>query len=432
MDDRAGTDTDTDTAAADPGGAAAGSHDDGWHAVDGAAPLDAAERERLAAVEASALLGTPPEERFDRITRFARELFDVPMSYLNLVDDASLVVKSPQEPGEAAPRFPYGAAFCEYTVHGTGLFEVTDASLDPRFAESPAVTAFGVRSYAGVPLRADGGQAIGTLCILHPEPRRLTGEERGRLVDLGRWAEAEIRQGQGQGPASDVTVAVDPTAAGQRPALHHGDLTATALDRPHGAVSGDLHAWAEGGDVVTATLADVMGKGAAAGALAEALRRSLYEGPDGTDAPPATALATAARALGPQLAEAGSFVTLFHARVDTRSGDVEYVDAGHGLTLHLRASGTVERLSSHDLPLGLQDAAEGWTTGTLRLEPGDALVSVSDGVLDVYDSTLASLDRVVADLRAERDVEAFLDAFSVKVGVAQVDDDVTVLVVTRS
>ena len=406
----------------------------GWHAVGGSAPLDAAERERLAAVEASALLGTPPEERFDRITRFARELFDVPMSYLNLVDDASLVVKSPQEPGEAAPRFPYGAAFCEYTVHGTGLFEVTDASLDPRFAESPAVTAFGVRSYAGVPLRAGGGQAIGTLCILHPEPRRLTGEERGRLVDLGRWAEAEIRQGQGQGqgPAPEDAAVAAPAAGRQRPALHHGDLTATALDRPHGAVSGDLHAWAEGGDVVTATLADVMGKGAAAGALAEALRRSLYEGPDGTEVPPATALSTAARALGPQLAEAGSFVTLFHARVDTRSGDVEYVDAGHGLTLHLRASGTVERLSSHDLPLGLQDAAEGWTTGTLRLEPGDALVSVSDGVLDVYDSTLASLDRVVADLRAERDVEAFLDAFSVKVGVARVDDDVTVLVVTRS
>ena len=406
----------------------------GWHAVGGSAPLDAAERERLAAVEASALLGTPPEERFDRITRFARELFDVPMSYLNLVDDASLVVKSPQEPGEAAPRFPYGAAFCEYTVHGTGLFEVTDASLDPRFAESPAVTAFGVRSYAGVPLRADGGQAIGTLCILHPEPRRLTGEERGRLVDLGRWAEAEIRQGQGQGqgPAPEDAAIAAPAAGRQRPALHHGDLTATALDRPHGAVSGDLHAWAEGGDVVTATLADVMGKGAAAGALAEALRRSLYEGPDGTEVPPATALSTAARALGPQLAEAGSFVTLFHARVDTLSGDVEYVDAGHGLTLHLRAAGPVERLSSHDLPLGLQDAAEGWTTGTLRLEPGDALVSVSDGVLDVYDSTLASLDRVVADLRAERDVEAFLDAFSVKVGVARVDDDVTVLVVTRS
>jgi serine phosphatase RsbU (regulator of sigma subunit) len=428
MHDRTGTDTDP---TADRGDDPAG-----WHAVGGSAPLDAAERERLAAVEASALLGTPPEERFDRITRFARELFDVPMSYLNLVDDASLVVKSPQEPGEAAPRFPYGAAFCEYTVHGTGLFEVTDASLDPRFAESPAVTAFGVRSYAGVPLRADGGQAIGTLCILHPEPRRLTGEERGRLVDLGRWAEAEIRQGQGQGQGqgrAPEDAAVAASAAGrQRPALHHGDLTATALDRPHGAVSGDLHAWAEGGDVVTATLADVMGKGAAAGALAEALRRSLYEGPDGTEVPPATALSTAARALGPQLAEAGSFVTLFHARVDTLSGDVEYVDAGHGLTLHLRAAGPVERLSSHDLPLGLQDAAEGWTTGTLRLEPGDALVSVSDGVLDVYDSTLASLDRVVADLRAERDVEAFLDAFSVKVGVARVDDDVTVLVVTRS
>jgi hypothetical protein len=398
-----------------------GPEEGGWRPVDGVAPLDDAERGRVAAVDASGLLGSPPEERFDRITRFAREMFGVPMSYLNLVDDAALVVKSPQEPGEAAPRYPYGSAFCEYTVHGAGLFEVADASLDPRFAETPAVTAFGVRSYAGVPLRAEGGQAIGTLCILHPEPRTLTGEERGRLADLGRWAEAEIRQGQ---------ASAEPSAPAEvrRPVLQHGDLTATALTQPHGEVSGDLYAWAEGGDVVTATLADVMGKGPVAGGLAEDLRRSLYDGPR---AAPAAALTAASAALSPGLAEAGAFVTLFHARVDTRSGEVEYVDAGHGLTVLLRADGTTERLSSHDLPLGLHDPSEGWTTMALRLGIGDALVSVSDGVLDVYDSTLASLDHVVADIRAERDVASFLDAFSTKIDVARVDDDVTVLVVTR-
>ncbi|MCS5714135.1 SpoIIE family protein phosphatase [Herbiconiux sp. CPCC 205716] len=389
-------------------------------------PSDAEDR-RVASVAATGLLGTGPEERFDRITRLAQELLDAPMSYLNLVDDVSLVVKSPQVVGEPAPRFPYGTAFCEYTVHGVGVFEVPDAQADPRFAHTPAVTEFGVRSYAGVPLRAGDGEAVGTLCVMRPDPRTLSAAERARLAELGRWAEGELRAG-----APGRSVPLD-RSRGLRV-----DGVVSALSVPFGEVSGDLHSWRRDGSGLTVTVGDVMGKGVVAGGLAERLRASL-DSPAGPasgsdsdpDSGPAAALARAARELEPRLAELGAFVTLFHARVDD-SGRVDYVDAGHGLTVVVPAVPTapVERLASRDLPLGVQDAASGWAMRSLQLQPGDTLLSVTDGVLELDDSTLDSLLRLAEDLRARSDVDGFLDGVAARVEVAGTDDDVTVLVVT--
>jgi hypothetical protein len=301
-------------------------------------------------------------------------------------------------------------------VHGSGLFEVPDARADPRFAETPAVTQFGVRSYAGVPLRTGDGEAVGTLCVMHPEARRLTADERARLGELGRWAEGEIRVGRSSG---------SPARSGSRAVRSDGSVSALSL--PFGEVSGDLHAWERSGSAVTVTVGDVMGKGAVAGALAEELRAGLASSASG----PAVALARAAASLEPRLASLGAFVTLFHARIDD-SGRVEYVDAGHGLTLVVPASDTepVERLASRDLPLGVQDAASGWAPRTVQLQPGDTLLSVTDGVLELDDSTLDSLLRLADELRARPDIGGFLDGVAARVEVAAVDDDVTVLVVS--
>ncbi|QJU52999.1 GAF domain-containing SpoIIE family protein phosphatase [Herbiconiux sp. KACC 21604] len=385
---------------------------------------------RLEAVAAVGVLGTPPEERFDRITRLAQELLQAPMSYLNMVDRDSLVVKSPQpEPGPA-PRYPYGTAFCEYTVHGEGLFEVPDARHDPRFRETPAVTHFGVGSYAGVPLRVPGGLAVGTLCVMHPEARSLSAEERSRLEALGRWAEGELREGLEE----PVDAAGAASRAHELPSVHAGSVDATALALPFGEVSGDLYGWSGDDDAIVATLGDVMGKGPRAGAVAEALRSALHSGTADTDGgaaeSPGEALRRVARELAPRLDELGAFVTLFHARIDTRTGVVEFADAGHGLTLHLSQAGTTTRLASHDMPLGLHDEAQGWAVQRVQLERGDILLSVTDGMLDAYDSTLASLDRIAEELRAQPAVPAFLDTMTARIAIARVDDDVTILAIT--
>lgn len=91
-------------------------------------------------------------------------------------------------------------------------------------------------------------------------------------------------------------------------------------------------------------------------------------------------------AVGEQLAEDFSrtetFVTLFHAWLQSKTGELSYVDAGHGIAAVLRSSGGVEVLGSDDLPLGIS-IADSWTTREVVLNAGDSLVIASDGLLDL-------------------------------------------------
>ncbi len=99
---------------------------------------------------------------------------------------------------------------------------------------------------------------------------------------------------------------------------------------------------------------------------------------------------------------------MFHGRLDAPSGRMDFVDAGHGLVLQMRADGRERTLLSNDLPIGLHPAGFARSSGSLELEPGDVLVIVSDGALELWDSTLTSLSRLGALWREEPDIDAFL------------------------
>lgn len=126
---------------------------------------------------------------------------------------------------------------------------------------------------------------------------------------------------------------------------------------------------------------------------------------------------------------AGVFVTAFHARLDMDSGELSYVDAGHGLAIVARADGGSQRLTSSSPPLGVDPEAE-WPTQSITLDPGDTLVVVSDGVLDLYDGTLASLDNLVALAMLAQDPWEIIDAIRARARGFSADD-VTMLVVRR-
>lgn len=170
-----------------------------------------------------------------------------------------------------------------------------------------------------------------------------------------------------------------------------------------------------------------MGKGIAAAIIAATVRAVLRGGSRLPDI--SAAIEAAAYTLESDLDEAGTFVTLFHARLDMHSGLVRYIDAGHGLSLVVRADGATERLTSLSGPLGA-GLDTTWDEQTVTLAPGDTLVSVSDGVLDLVDGTLASLDGVDALVRASGSAQAVVDGLLALAGRAATDD-VTVVVVCR-
>lgn len=145
---------------------------------------------RLAALTDAALLDTEAEPRFDRITELVQQCLKVQIVLISLVDEKRQWFKSRQ--GIAACETLREISFCGHAILQTGIFEVMDASVDPRFADNPLViNAPYIRFYAGVPLVFQA-QPIGTLCIIDPLPRQLTAAEQHILRNFAKLVEQEI------------------------------------------------------------------------------------------------------------------------------------------------------------------------------------------------------------------------------------------------
>ena len=156
-------------------------------------PLD--EARRLAALYATRLLGTPPEDAFDRITRMAARLLKMPIALVSLVDKETQWFKS--RCGFAPAGSPREVSFCGHAILDHEPLVIPDALLDPRFADNPLVTGEQhVRFYAGVQLYSIDRMAIGTLCVLDRVPRTLGKEELDILRDLARMVEDLIQHRQ--------------------------------------------------------------------------------------------------------------------------------------------------------------------------------------------------------------------------------------------
>jgi len=149
------------------------------------------EFKRLQTLRAMKILDTDPEERFDRLTRLARRMFNVPIALVSLVDENRQWFKSCV--GLPVRETARDISFCGHTILGDEIFVIENALKDRRFADNPLVTGEPyIRFYAGCPLSAPNGTKLGTLCIIDREPRRLDDEELSFFHDLARMAEDEL------------------------------------------------------------------------------------------------------------------------------------------------------------------------------------------------------------------------------------------------
>lgn len=149
------------------------------------APIPDDEDRRLAALRATGLLDTAPEQSFDDFTRLAAAICGTPIALISLVDEQRQWFKA--KVGLDAPETPRDPAFCAHAILEVEPMVVEDAQRDERFVDNPLVTGGpGVRFYAGVPLRTAEGHALGTLCVIDREPRTLKSETMELLKLLGR------------------------------------------------------------------------------------------------------------------------------------------------------------------------------------------------------------------------------------------------------
>lgn len=135
------------------------------------------------------ILETPAQVRCERLTRLARQMFDVPAALVHLPDGERGGSKLTSELRDGLMEF----VPLVHAPDGSEVFVVENALDDPRFRDNPIVAAAPhVRFFAGCRLEAEPGMAFGTFCILDVAPRRFSGEEIYQLRDLARMAEREL------------------------------------------------------------------------------------------------------------------------------------------------------------------------------------------------------------------------------------------------
>lgn len=144
---------------------------------------------RLGALQELNLLDTPPSESFDRITRMASQIFDLPIAAVSLTDVDRQWFKS--RVGVQHQSIPRDRAPCAQVAERTEVLVVEDMAEDACYRDSHLGRS-GVRFYAGAPLVTKEGFGLGALCVLGTEPRHVTEREIRALTDLAEMVMAQI------------------------------------------------------------------------------------------------------------------------------------------------------------------------------------------------------------------------------------------------
>ncbi|MBC7930440.1 MAG: SpoIIE family protein phosphatase [Rubrivivax sp.] len=321
----------------------------------------------------------------------------------------------------------------------------SDAQHDPRFMSS-TVTFQGIRSVLAVPLGV-GESVFGMIYADSPfATSRFTEDHLKVLTTLGsvaairventRLLEEHMEQQHHERElqlAREIQQRFQPTAP---PIVPGYELQGISF--PSYQIGGDYYDFincADGRLVVA--LGDVSGKGTSAALLMSSLHAAVHA--QVASCRPITQTIGAVNRYLADNTPANRFVTLFYAELDPLTGSLSFINAGHNPPIIAHAGGTMEHLAAGGLPLGIVPDFD-YHEGRTQLQPGDVLVSYSDGVNEtqnpkgeefgmtrLQEVISQNLDRSAAAIRDK--IEAALSAFAQ--GTPAVDD-ITLLIVKRA
>lgn len=138
------------------------------------------------------ILDTHTDERFDRLTRIASKLFDVPVALVSLIDRDRQWFKSTC--GLNVRSTPRTDSFCAVAIENGRPLVVNDTLKDPVFSKNSLVlNEPNIRFYAGYPVHLPDGEMAGTICIIDTKPREFSRDEYALLQDLALIVEDEFR-----------------------------------------------------------------------------------------------------------------------------------------------------------------------------------------------------------------------------------------------
>ncbi|MFC4427138.1 putative bifunctional diguanylate cyclase/phosphodiesterase [Deinococcus navajonensis] len=147
------------------------------------APDPASERKRLNALARYEVLDTLPEAEFDRVTRIVARQLQVPITFINFIDESRGWFKAAH--GTLVRQQDRNMSVCQYAIEQPEVTVVPDLQDDPRFYDTSIRFEDAlVRSYIGAPLTAPGGERIGTLSAVDTRPRVFSADQQALMSDL--------------------------------------------------------------------------------------------------------------------------------------------------------------------------------------------------------------------------------------------------------
>jgi EAL domain-containing protein (putative c-di-GMP-specific phosphodiesterase class I)/GAF domain-containing protein len=179
---------------------------------------------RLDALRKLDLLDTPPNEAFDRITRMAAQLFDLPIAAISLTDVDRQWFKS--RVGVDTDRMPRHDAPCAAVTSSNQMLVIDDLRESEVYRDS-TLAGTGARFYAGAPLMTRDGHCLGSMCVVGTEPRSISEAERTGLADLAMMVMAQIELQHAMGRIDSISGIPNRTQFAD-------DLLDLAIDHPEG------------------------------------------------------------------------------------------------------------------------------------------------------------------------------------------------------
>jgi len=354
------------------------------------------EAERLKDLYALELRQSEAEDRFDRMTRLAAKVFDVPMAYISLVDANQQWFKS--RVGVETCSSCREISFCGHTILEDDLLLIPDTHEDERFRNNPLVVGDPhLRFYAGQPLKGRSGYNIGTLCLADKKPRDLSGQDQQYLKDLAKMVEKEFHlsdlldmQQQLLSKQEEVSQQLAEAAEYVKqqlpePLLGTGEsVQANGIYHPSSHLGGDsvCYGWIDE-DHFGIFLIDVTGHGISASLLSTSI---LHFAHSQRLAEMDWDLSVAAGQINrnfQSIQHSGRLFSMWAGVYEKSSRTLRYFNGGHPSPVLRRAgSGVVESLAVRDLIFGVNPDHE-YQVGSCRLEAGDELLVFSDGVFEI-------------------------------------------------
>jgi sigma-B regulation protein RsbU (phosphoserine phosphatase) len=410
------------------------------------------EAERLAAVRRYDVLDTPPDGAFDRVTALAARHFGVPISIVSIVDSDRIWFKSRH--GVDVEEIGRDPGLCASAILHERPWIVEDAAADPRTLANPLVAGeFGLRFYAGAPLKTQDGFNLGTLCVIDREPRELSPDDARTLEDLAAIVvdELELRLSARTAVAREHELrdAAERTARvlqesllpAELPVVPGADLAAFYRPADRGVVGGDFYdAFAVEPGRWALVIGDVSGKGTRAAAVTALARHTIRTASLETG-DPADVLRVLNRAmlLGRDEAELERFCTA-HVGFLEASGSgfvLRSASAGHPAALVLRRGAAgAEPSAASGPPVGWHADAR-FTAVAQELSSGDVVALHTDGLSEARrGGGLLGEDAIGAVLERMRDagaegVVAELSALLADPGVSVRDDAAALVLAVR-